>query len=340
MQTFDELIAAADPAELLVAVDRLTSARDWDGLVQLAAMCDHAVELGRQLWPITMHIEYRLALQAPGRIAASVCKPGAARFALGPLTEVVATRHTWDQLEEWLVHPATRAAVACERVIRGEDLRSADVVHELPAALADFEGSYALPTYDDRRAAFPAPAASTRSLPPPQGLDAGADADVLGPDAACRALAEVVDAWTTQSRGDVRTAHVEGTAQRAVAALTTEAAVLPIPPHEAMAMLQWAGASGGAYGHRRGGSAGRFSAWWAAAALTGVDWPDDVDDAFSHELDAAVSDLDWYRFTTPADEPGWKLRLAVADPVDGLAWAIDATDARDDDVEYAAGNVR
>ncbi|MBA2528947.1 MAG: hypothetical protein H0V19_03115, partial [Euzebyales bacterium] len=43
----------------------------------------------------------------------------------------------------------------------------------------------------------------------------------------------------------------------------------------------------------------------------------------------------WYRWTTPDLEAGWVLRLAVADPVDGLAWAVDAVDVREEDDEAA-----
>ncbi|MBA3622756.1 MAG: hypothetical protein H0W51_10655, partial [Euzebyales bacterium] len=56
---------------------------------------------------------------------------------------------------------------------------------------------------------------------------------------------------------------------------------------------------------------------------------------FAAELGRAVAELRWYRWTTPDLEAGWVLRLAVADPVDGLAWAVDAVDVREEDDEAA-----
>ena len=91
------------------------------------------------------------------------------------------------------------------------------------------------------------------------------------------------------------------------------------PPMRA-ALLAWAGASGGSRGRRRGMAVGRFEAWWALAVLAGMDehWPVDPGPGGGG---ARLVDLG-------AGEPatGWVCRIAVADPADGLAWALDATD--------------
>jgi hypothetical protein len=322
--SLSELVEAADPAALLAAVDRLAAARDWDGLVDLARRCMDAVEFGRQLWPVAMHIDYRLAWEAPGAYAAAVLRPGAARFALGPLTEVAASTHDWDALAPHLHDPASAGAVAQERVLRGEDLRgrvSPDDA-ELPLAPARWEPTYALPRYRDRSAAFPQPDAALRPLPAPRARPAG---NTLDEDDAAAALRGAVETWTTESSGSVRVVFVDGDAEAAVGALAPEAALLRIEPAEGLAVLQWAAASGGAYGRRPGGARGRFATWWAAATLTGLPWPPDPD-----ELGAALAELSWHRWSPPGIETGWVLRLAVSDPVDGLAWAIDATDARVD----------
>src|SRR5205085_462531 len=64
-----------------------------------------------------------------------------------------------------------------------------------------------------------------------------------------------------------------------------------VSPSEALRTLAWAGASGGAHARRPGAAAGRFAAWWAGAALTGLleEWP--VDAA---TLGDALTRLRWY----------------------------------------------
>ncbi|HZB70885.1 MAG TPA: hypothetical protein VE395_02035, partial [Acidimicrobiales bacterium] len=71
---------------------------------------------------------------------------------------------------------------------------------------------------------------------------------------------------------------------------------------------------------------GRFAAWWALAALAGLDgvdaeWPPPAD-----ELGEAAAALRWAVWAPPGPRLGWSLHLAVEDPEDGLAWAIAATD--------------
>jgi hypothetical protein len=86
--------------------------------------------------------------------------------------------------------------------------------------------------------------------------------------------------------------------------------------------MAWAAASGGAHARRPGGAAGRFGAWWTAAALGGLDWPPDPD-----ELGDVISELRWYWWDAHEPVTGWQVRLAVWDPAEGLAWALSATDA-------------
>lgn len=321
------LVDSADSAALLRAVDGLCANRQWDRLADLARRCREAVELGKQLWPVAMHIDYRLALEGPASYAASVLKPGAARFALGPLTEVAASNHDWRSLAPHIRDPASAAAVAQERVIRGEDLWGVvdGLASELPLRLAGWEPSYALPHYRDREAAFPQPAA-TKNLVMAQ-LRRVEPASPLAADPGAQALRDVVETWVTQSAGQAFAVTVEGDAEGAVGRLlagagrTPTAIVAALEPADALATLQWAGASGGAYGRRRGGARGRFATWWAATALAGLDWPVEPD-----ELGEAISELGWYHWAPPEPETGWVLRLAVTDPVDGMAWAIEATD--------------
>jgi hypothetical protein len=279
------LVDAADVPALLRAVDGCCAARSWDALVDLASRCREAIELGKQLWPVAMHIEYRLAYEAPGPYAAGVLRPGVARFALGPLTEVAASTHTWAELADHLRDRPSGAAVAQERVIRGEDLRAlAAADHaELPLHRQQWEPRYALPTYRDREALFPSPDAVGSTPGPARTLRA---APRLTDDPGVDALRAVVETWVGQSEGRVEAVAVEGDAAGAVARLAPAAAVEPISGGDALAWLQWCGASGGAYGRRRGGAAGRFAAWWTLAALAGVPWPEPAgtDDGFAAAL--------------------------------------------------------
>ena len=55
----------------------------------------------RQLWPAATLAEYRLALHAPPRYVAAVLDESdglSGQFTIGPLTEVAAQHHTWDEL--------------------------------------------------------------------------------------------------------------------------------------------------------------------------------------------------------------------------------------------------
>ncbi len=96
-----------------------------------------------------------------------------------------------------------------------------------------------------------------------------------------------------------------------------------VSPAHALAVMAVAAASGGAHGRRRGMAFGRFSAWWAAAAVAGRldDWPFRPD-----ELGAAVTGLRWYRWEAGPTPGGWSLGLAIEDPSRGRAWAVRATD--------------
>lgn len=340
-------VDAADDASLLRGVDQLCELEAWDELVELAHRCDDAVEFGRQVWGVRQHIEYRLALEAPPPWAGSVVRPGAARFALGPLTEVVAERFAWHEIADHVADPVAAAIVASERTLRGEDLRDEPVAAraDLPLALAPFEpASYPRASYRDREARFPSP-----DEPAPADAE---PAVVPQPtpgrprDAASAALAEVADSWSPGRPGGlagqqrVRTARAPATDEAGPSALGALADGRPVrvarcTSAQAMAWLQWAGASGGTIGRRRGGSAGRFVAWSALTAIAGLEWPPVVDDDAVADLTEAADELSWWRWWRD-DEPerGWVLRLAVDDPVDGEAYAIEAADPPLDDEPY------
>jgi len=330
--TTAELVDLGDLDALLIRIDHLCADRDWAGVLDLRDRSRRAFERGRQLWPAASHAEYRLALEAPGREAAAMLVPGTGRFALGPLPEVAASTHTWAELGPHLSGSPEAGMAAHERVVRGEDLtrdRGIDLtVLELPLRLQPWEPDYPLATYRAHKmevAEVPAPDLHPVDLPAPPDpspAPAGDDAEAV------RALAELAMAWKQESNGTVESSAVAGGAPAAVAALGLAPAggilrMGEVSPAHALAVMAGAAASGGAHGRRRGMAYGRFSAWWAVAAVVGAldDWPFDPDD-----LGDAAASLAWYRWDMGAPQTGWELRLAVEDPDRGRAWAVEATD--------------
>jgi hypothetical protein len=320
-----ELVETADPGALLRAVDGLCATRDWNGLVELRERLVGAIERGKPLWPLRTYVEYRTALEAPGREAAAVLRPGAGRFALGPLTEVAASGHRWAELAPHLLEPGVAGAVAQERVLRGEDLRDEPAAHpevlELPLVLAPWEPAYPLASYRRDKVEVPDPAAEPVAL----SVASGRPAPELDRPGVVRALLDLVEVWTSQSDGRAHALVVAGGPSQALAALD-------VPRHrlgrltvaQALARMAWAAASGGAHGIRRGAALGRFDAWWAGAALAGVAWPPDPG-----ELGEALARLAWWCWDDGAPTTGWVLRLVAGDP--GGAWsaALDAHDMRE-----------
>jgi hypothetical protein len=320
----EELVDLGDLDELVRQVDRLADARDWHGLLDLRDRCRRALERGRQLWPAASLAEYRLALDAPGKWAASVLVPDAGRFGLGPLSEVAASTHAWSELAPY-APPTPQASIAAqERVVRGEDLTDDDRVDrqvvELPLVLQQWEPRYPVATYKAAEADFADPPAISgwhqfETEPGP----------VVDDPEPCRALVDLAAAWVTESNGRAEAVAVDGDAAGAIAALGARHGRLAhVDLAHALAAMAWTGASGGAHGRRRGMASGRFAAWWAVAALTGLldEWPVPPDN-----LGRAAASLSWYRWDAGEPETGWSLRLAVEDTQRGRAWAVSAVDA-------------
>lgn len=319
---------------LLRVIDGMAASKSWDELLDLADLCELAVERGKQMWPIAAHIDYRLALEAPGDLAAEVLESHLVRFHPGPLSEVAASTHRWEELAPSIEAPHTKAYVAQERVLRGEDL-SGDLganieVLELPGVLADWEPTYTLATYkaDHVEVAEPwEPKAALSSLtadPAPE----------LDEEELESGLTDLVAPWTAESNGAARAVVVEGSAAAAVSTL-----LMDMPPslggkgemcgprignlttEEAVQRLAWAAASGGAHGRRRGAAFGRWLTWHTLALLTDSPWPVEPT-----ELGTAAGALEWHRWDEGAPEEGWALRIAVADRENGWAAALAATD--------------
>lgn len=312
---------------LLRAVDALCERRDWDGLIDLAERCEDALDRGKQLWPIAAHIDYRLALEAPGPIAASVLQPDVGRFALGPLTEVVASTHTWDEVADHIEDAQPAAYVAQERILRGESLEdddraNLDVLH-MPGRLLSWEPTYALATYHPDHVEVAEPWE-------PKTRMAIVDADAVSPledEELTDAMLDLVQPWTTESNGAARAVVVEGGAPAAARSLTLDRIRMsPLTTEEAIQRMAWAAASGGAHGRRRGAALGRFLTFYVCSLLIGETWPV-APDALRDGLD----DIRWYLWDEGDEaEEGWILRLAL-EHADGWSAAIAATDLQDED---------
>jgi hypothetical protein len=327
----DALVHRGDLDALVRMIDDRCASRDWDGLLRVRDRARHAVATGRQLWPAATLAEYRLALlAAPEHVGAVLDESDglSGRFTIGPLTEVAAQHHTWDELAPHLDRGPRAAFVAHERVLRGEPLDGGDAaelpaVLDIPLALQPWEPHYALATYGDSGAEFPMP-----DLPgddPADWSDIEVRPSEVLDDDVDLAVRQLVEPWVTSSNGHVEIVCVEGGVGEALGALgLRRARVAPLEPAQGLAWLAWAGASGGAHGRRRGAASGRFAAWWTLAAFGDLleVWPVDP-----HELGDLARELRWYRWDAFEPAMGWQLQLAVEDPAEPVAWALLARDA-------------
>lgn len=320
----DTLIHRADLDGLVRLIDDRCTTRDWPGLLRLRDRSRHAVETGRQLWPAATLAEYRLALLASPEFVATVLDETdglSGRFTVGPLTEVAAQNHSWEELEPVLDRGPRAAFVAHERVLRGDQIITPDLpeILDIPYDLQPWEPDYALATYGVASTEFPMPKL------PEDWIDADpVPADVLDDDVEF-AIRQLIDPWVSSSNGRAEAVCVEGDLDNALGALgLRRARVAALDPAQALAWLAWAGASGGAHGRRRGAASGRFGAWWTLGALGDLldEWP--VEPALLGEL---AHELNWYRWDAYEPEVGWTLQLAIEDPAEGTAWAITAQDA-------------
>jgi len=318
-----DAVAGGDLDELIRLVDGLCEAREWDRIVELRDRCRHALEQrGLQLWPAAEYAEFRLARDAPGPFAGPVVETEAGRFALGPLWEVAASTHTWEELAEHVPTGPARALCAHERVLRGEDLESDDTIDrsvlEIPLRLESWEPEYPTATYGSDEADFGGPALHRLRL-----TDLPAPGAEIGDDESLEALLDIGSVWARQSNGSAVAVAVEGDALAAIAALEhPRARVCRVDGAAALESLGWAAASGGAYGRRRGSPIGRFSAWWAVATLADIEWP-----AAPDAIGSAVERLEWVVWEPEGQPPGWSGSVAVSDPQSGLSWALEAHDA-------------
>ncbi|HEX7094378.1 MAG TPA: hypothetical protein VF183_00745, partial [Acidimicrobiales bacterium] len=259
----------------------------------------------------------------PGPYAAGALLRGDGRFALGPLPEVAASTHTWEEVAPHLPPGPELELFAHERVVRGDDLRAHGLratVLELPFACEPWEPAYPTATYGPYE--LDPGAVDLPELVPVQLPRPGTRRD--DPDVE-RALRELTRTWQRDSNGRSDAVAVAGDAFVAIATLgPRRARAREVPASTALALMAWCAASGGAHGRRRGMAAGRFDAWWAAAALARHELPSPGEPASG--LGTAIDSLRWWVWDAYEPPGGWRLQLAVHDPVDNLAWAVAATD--------------
>jgi len=317
-----DLINRADLDGLVRLIDDYCETRSWHDLLGLRDACKAAVANGRQVWPASTLAEYRLALLAPAEIAVQVVDEEAGRFTMGPLTEVIAQNHQWSELTEFLQPSPTSTYIAYECGIRGQQVDSELFpALESPCTLLSVEGNYALAEYHDNEAKFPTPAipemGNAIDVPP-------SSANIVQDSEVATAIHQLVDAWTTQSNGELRISCVEGSILDALAALDVhEARLSLLSSSDALAWLTWAGASGGAHGRRRGNALGRDAAWWTIAALTKQTsrWPLSNDD-----FETAVNSLQWFWWDANEATTGWNVCLCVHHADRNYSWAISLND--------------
>ena len=324
LSEIDDLVHRADLDGLVRLVDKMCAAEDWPSLLELRNRCRSATTTGRQLWPAATLAEYRLALWATAEWASEVLDEDSGRFTIGPLTEVVAQNHEFADLRAALPDGPRVGFIAHECALRGQSIPD-DVPNplEIPFSMQGWEPGYSLADYSDEGVDSPAPelpeSSAFTTMPEATAADVIDDPDVT------LAVRQLIEPWVTSSNGRAEIVAVEGDATSAVAALgVTGGRLAPIDASLAIAWLAWAGSSGGAHGRRRGAAIGRFGAWWTIAALADLAdvWPVDPG-----RIGEALLSLNW--FWWDADEPhlGWELQLAVADPHEGYAWAINVHDA-------------
>jgi hypothetical protein len=315
------LIESSDLDGLIRCIDGLVSARDWPGIVALRDRCLEAVNRGKQLWGIAQFAEYRLALDAPPPFAGTVVKEGAGRFALGPLWEVAASTHGWEAMEGEIADRRLRTLVAHERVLRGDVVGVAEIdphVLEVPITLQPWEPKYSVAAYRSDRADFP-----EGNRPGLEWVELGERLEPEPEDDALEALGALTQPWTEQSNGRLVGVVVAGDAYGAIRTLGPhQVRAAEIDLGTALELMAWTGASGGAYGRRRGSPVGRMLAWWALAAVLGFDDTHDVD-----ALGEEGGSLRWVLWDPGDQIGGWGFHLAVEDRDDGLAWAVSAVDA-------------
>jgi hypothetical protein len=317
------LIEGSDLAGLIRAIDGICARREWTELITLRDRCDEAVKRGKQLWAVSQFAEYRLALEAPAELAASVMTDGRGRFSLGPLWEVAASAHTWAELEPYLGISTIRALTGHERSIQGDRVDADDIdgsILEIPVGMQPWEPTYPTAEYASDRATFPDDIFDIEMT----WKDLEEPIETQPDDEVSDVLLALVQPWWEDSQGKAEVVTVDGTIEDAIRALGPHRVrIADVSLQTALEAMTWAGASGGGHGRRRGTPVGRAGAWWVLLELLGYDdVPED-----SSGLGVEANGLRWALWDPGDRVGGWNLHIGVEDPDDGVAWVLSAVDA-------------
>ena len=311
----------ADLDGLVRHVNNTVADRDWDHLVRIRDASRLAVDTGRQLWPIATLANVRLALWAPAEYAVQSLDDHVRTFMPGPVSEILAVHHTWDELAPMLAHGHHRSLYAYERALRGDSVDLDEVgVLDIPIVPCDWEPLYAVATYTDDGGEFPSPPMPDRG----ETLDTTNDFVVLDDIDVQSAFRQLMEPWTAQSNGQASCIMTQGGPSHALRALGfVDVDAEPLTPASALAWLAWAGASGGAHGKRRGAASGRFGAWWTLAAISGMsqEWPLDQD-----EFGEILQQMNFWWWDDDEARSGWELRIVIEDPEEEISCALRAAD--------------
>ena len=321
--TLTELIEASDLAGLNKYVDGVCARREWDELIDLRDRCEEAVKRGKQVWAVAQFAEYRLALEAPASLAASVLSDGRGRFSLGPLWEVAASTHTWADLREHVDVPTVRAMIAHERSIRGDSVEESEIDHRvlgIPVSIQEWEPDYPVAEYRSDRAAFPDDIFDIEMswIELPNAVEPEIE------DSVCEILTDLVRPWWEDSLGKAEVLTIDGTIEQAIRSLGPHRVrSVEVSAATALEAMVWAGASGGAHGRRRGTPSGRAAAWWVVLEVLGHDEvPEDL-----VSVGRQADELRWVLWDPGDRVGGWNLHLGIEDPHDGVTWVLSAVDA-------------
>ena len=170
-------------------------------------------------------------------------------------------------------------------------------------------------TYHVDRVDLPEP-----ELPPLRSVDLPPPPPEHSPDVdEVRALRGLAAAWLEESDGRAEAAAVAGSALQAVAALGVSRGTRHGADVRARRSRSWRGRP------RVAAATDAVAGWPGAGTSRGSARPLLLDVDIEH-VGAHVDELDWYAWDRNEPATGWSLRLAVEDPANGYAWAVEAFD--------------
>lgn len=317
----DGLVQRADLDGLVRHVDDVCAAREWEHLLHVRDRARAAVDTGRQLWPIATLANHRLALWAPAPLAVRALDDSARTFMPGPVSEILAVHHTWEELSPHVPAGHDRSLLAHERSLRGDAVPTGEPsLIDIPISLQSWEPDYVPAIYTDDGVEALAP-----RIPAPHLHIGARTGEPLDDPETVAAFRMMTEPWTRQSNGSARCVVAEGGMEEALHALgVDECRGVEINHGQALEVLAWAAADGGAHGRRRGLATGRSNAWWFLAVFTGLhdSWPCDPD-----EFGDVLAGLSWWLWSpTHGDAPGWNVHLVVVDNDEGLSCGVVAHD--------------